>query len=117
MSYFQIILLDDEERVVTAELVRQLSSRRNVEIEKPTVCDVDFNLTTDMQRNGDFSSVMKIRNTSPESRKIDVHLTALSCRYTGISTSELKDATSATVLEPNAGIMTLKIHFILTILY
>lgn len=93
---------DDEEREVTAELARQLSSRRKPQVEQPTVSDVDFNLTTDMQRNGDFSSVMKIKNTSPESRKVDVHLSALSCRYTGISTSELKDTSSATVLEPNA---------------
>ena len=57
-----------------------------------------------MKRCGDFSTVMKIKNTGINSRTVDVHLTALSCRYTGIQTTELKDAYSTTVLEPNAGI-------------
>ncbi|XP_053402741.1 hemocyte protein-glutamine gamma-glutamyltransferase-like [Mercenaria mercenaria] len=93
---------DDEEKDVTAELARKLSYRRIPKVQEPNSLDVEFNMTTDMQRCGNFSAIMKIKNSSDESRKVDVHMSALSCRYTGIPTTELKDTSSATVLEPNA---------------
>lgn len=92
---------DDEESEVTAELARKLSSRINPEIELAKETDVDFDLLIDMQRCGDFNVTLKIKNTAVESRMVDVHLTILSCRYTGIPNAEIKDTSSATVLEPN----------------
>ena len=95
-----LFVLDSDERNVTLELVRRLSSRRAPETQQSDTKDVEFNIQPDMQRNGDFNVTLKMQNTSSETRNIDVHLNVLSCRYTGISTSELKDTFSALKLEP-----------------
>ena len=95
-----LFVLDSDERNVTLELVRRLSSRRSIETQQCDTKDVEFNIQPDMQRNGDINVTLKMQNTSSETRDIDFHLNVLSCRYTGISTSELKDTFSALKLEP-----------------
>lgn len=89
---------------MTLELAKKLSSRHVPTVEEPEANDVTFSLTTDMQRNGDFNVSLKITNTASSSRTVDVHMSAISCRYTGISNADLKDACTTDVLEPNAGI-------------
>ncbi|XP_052230405.1 protein-glutamine gamma-glutamyltransferase K-like isoform X3 [Dreissena polymorpha] len=90
---------DDKE--VTIELARKLSSRRYTDIVNAKSSDVKFSIHTDMQRNGDFNVTLQFSNTSTETRTVDSHITALSCRYTGIATSEMKNESSSIVLEPN----------------
>lgn len=69
---------------------------------EPSAKDIEFSLNIDMQRTGDLSVNLTMKNTSDESRLADVHLSALSCKYTGISNADIKDTSTATVLEPNA---------------
>ena len=69
---------------------------------EPSANDIEFSFNTDMQRTGDFSVNLSMKNTSSESRLVDVHVSALSCKYTGIPNADIKDTSTATVLEPNA---------------
>lgn len=98
-----VLLSDTNDREVTLELARKLSTRYIPVIEEPEARDVQFSIATDMQRNGDFNVTLKITNTSSASRTVEVRMSAISCRYTGISNAELKDAHTTDVLEPNAG--------------
>ena len=105
---------DSDERAVTLEISRKLGSRQIPAIEEPDVSDVKFTLTTDMQRNGDFNVALKITNASSSSRTVDVHMSAISCRYTGISNAELKDTCTTDILEPNAGEQAFAYYFLHT---
>ena len=90
------------EESVTIELARRLSSQRQVTVPESSAKDIEFSFNTDMQRTGDFSVTLSMKNTSDESRLVDVHISALSCKYTGIANADIKDTSTATVLEPNA---------------
>ena len=90
------------EESVTLELATRLSSGRTVTVPEPSASDIDFTFNTDMQRTGDFNVNLNMKNTSTESRLVDVHVSALSCKYTGIPNADIKDTCTATVLEPNA---------------
>ena len=90
------------EESVTLELATRLSSGRTVSVAEPSASDIDFTFNTDMQRTGDFNVNLNMKNTSTESRLVDVHVSALSCKYTGIPNADIKDTCTATVLEPNA---------------
>ena len=87
---------------MTLELATRLSSGRTVSVAEPSASDIEFTFNTDMQRTGDFNVNLNMKNTSTESRLVDVHVSALSCKYTGISNADIKDTCTATVLEPNA---------------
>ena len=71
-------------------------------VPQPSAKDIDFSINADMQRTGDFNVTLTMKNTSGESRLVDVHISALSCKYTGIANADIKDTCTATVLEPNA---------------
>lgn len=90
------------EESVTLELASRLSSQRTVSVPEPSANDIEFSFNTDMQRTGDFNVNLSMKNTSSESRLVDVHVSALSCKYTGIPNADIKDTSTATVLEPNA---------------
>ncbi|XP_052816995.1 protein-glutamine gamma-glutamyltransferase K-like isoform X2 [Mya arenaria] len=91
---------DSDDRDVTLELARKLSTRRTTEIDPCDAEDVEFDISADMQRNGDFSIALRVTNAASVPRTVDMHLNALSCRYTGIANSDLKDSSSSSVLEP-----------------
>ena len=90
------------EESVTLELANRLSSKRRVIVPEPSAKDIDFSINADMQRTGDFNVTLTMKNTSDASRLVDVHISALSCKYTGIANADIKDTCTATVLEPNA---------------
>ena len=93
-----------EEAAVSLELAKKLCTRRVLTIQQPVAEDVNFSFSADIQRTGDFTVYLTAKNTSSESRLVDVHVSTLACRYTGIPSSDIKDTSTAAVLEPNKGI-------------
>jgi hypothetical protein len=45
---------------------------------------------------------VKMKNIGKESRVVDINITAIATKYTGVPSNDLKDSMAANVLEPGA---------------
>ncbi|XP_064610806.1 protein-glutamine gamma-glutamyltransferase K-like isoform X2 [Liolophura sinensis] len=62
--------------------------------------DVDFQFSGEGHRSGDIGVVLKMRNSSGESRIVDVNMCAVSSMYTGVPLNQIKESVVSTVIEP-----------------
>lgn len=70
-------------------------------IDRPN--DVEFVYKADILRTGDVNVCMTIRNTSSETRVVEVHICAVASRYTGIPVTDLNYTNATNVIEPQSG--------------
>ncbi|KAL5022509.1 hypothetical protein ScPMuIL_001664 [Solemya velum] len=64
--------------------------------------DVEFVYKGDSLRTGDVNVCMTMKNTSIDTRVVEVHISAVASRYTGIPVTDLNFTNATNVIEPDS---------------
>ena len=100
---FCFLVPGTQEHTSATQRADTICFRHQAEVDPESPTDVKFVCVGESTKTGDVSFTLRVRNDAPDSRVVDIYLSAVASFYTGVPSVDIKDTATTIVIEPSGG--------------